>query len=113
MDVDAITKILCSGDVNWELTGLAHTNTLKLAPLEAKEWYSLVTSRLDLGTHTSDVTLTRVKFVYATMTRLSIDIGCLIRSKIMQMVATIATGIWFPSLITTLCHQASVVIGEC
>lgn len=63
MHVDAITNILCYGDVNWELTGLAHTNTSKLAPLEAKVWYSLVTSRLDLGTHTSDVTLKRVKFV--------------------------------------------------
>lgn len=52
--------------------------------LEAKVWYSLVTSQLGLDTHTSDITLERVKLVYAIMRGVPIDFGRLIYSKIID-----------------------------
>lgn len=44
------------------------------------------------------------------MSGINIDIGHLIWAKIVKISTTIATGLWFPSLITMLCCQTGVVI---
>lgn len=107
MDVDQITSTLCYGDVAWEMTRVGAYKHFKIGVLtfEAKVWYSLVTSRLDPRKHVNEVTLERAKLVYAIMSRMTIDIGQFLRSKIMQTATTTATG---SHLLSQLCVARQV-----
>ena len=113
MDIDEITGHLCYGKVEWEMT---HSGAYKLFKVglfnaDAKAWYAFVATRLDPVKHISDVTLDRAKLVYAIMLDKTMDIGCLIYSRLMYTMTPTSTGIWFPSLVTALCRQAGVVIS--
>lgn len=69
-------------------------------------------TKLDPGKHTIHVSLERAKLVYDIVIGMNIDIGHLIWAKIVKASTTTAIGLWFSSLITTLCRQVGVAIGS-
>ena len=102
VDVDEITRFLCYGEVEWEMTRSSAYKLFKVGLLnaDAKTWYAFVATRLDPVKYISYVTLDRAKLVYAIMSGKTIDISRWIYSRLMYTVTTTSTGIWFPSLLT-------------
>lgn len=56
-----------------------------------------------------DVTWDRAVLVYAFMTRVPIDVGLFIYNAMLQTASNRCYGLWFPSLTTTSCREASMV----
>jgi len=79
-----------------------HLNSL------AQMWSVFSYNNISPNTHTSDINLERSYLVFAIMTGIEIDIGAVISQEI-AFIASNATKLGFPALITALCKAKGVV----
>ncbi|EOY32250.1 Uncharacterized protein TCM_039903 [Theobroma cacao] len=71
--------------------------------------YHFLATKMILVKHLSNVTEDQVVFLYIIVTEKSIDIGQLIFNNIVMSAQSPRDELCYPSLFSTLCHQAGVV----
>ncbi|KAJ4708821.1 Retrovirus-related Pol polyprotein from transposon 17.6 [Melia azedarach] len=74
-------------------------------------WYHFLKFSLRPTTHDDTVSLSRILLIYALLIGLFINIGSIILVEMRKCISKAAGQLYFPSTITMLCAQASVIFG--
>ncbi|KAL5161658.1 hypothetical protein HKD37_07G018910 [Glycine soja] len=75
----------------------------------AQTWSVISYSSLAPTSHTSDLSMDKVRLVYGLVMKMDIDVGPIISSQISQMAQSNSSRLGFPTLITALCIARGVV----
>ncbi|EOY08220.1 Uncharacterized protein TCM_022566 [Theobroma cacao] len=81
-------------------------NTMKN---DYKLWYHFLAARLLFTKYFSDMTKDNAILLYVIVSRTSINVGQLVFNSIVQAIHSPYDGLWYPSLITTLCKKVGVI----
>ncbi|KAJ7959643.1 putative S-locus lectin protein kinase family protein [Quillaja saponaria] len=108
MDYDAVIDALYYLGSIWKNGELVSFRASQLLnPTQA--WYYFMLANVLPSRYASDVTKERAILLYTIIQGMTINIGRIIHSSMLQAANRGHLGIWFPLLIIELCHGASVI----